>query len=38
MTTAWWISFFPGLLITLAAASFGLLGEAARARLVKEDS
>jgi peptide/nickel transport system permease protein len=38
ITTAWWISFFPGLLITLAAASFGLLGEAARARLVKEDS
>jgi peptide/nickel transport system permease protein len=33
VTTAWWVSLFPGLAITLAAVAFGLLGDALRARL-----
>ncbi|MBX3530637.1 MAG: ABC transporter permease [Rhizobiaceae bacterium] len=30
ITTAWWISLFPGLAITIAAVAFGLVGDAIR--------
>lgn len=30
ITTAWWISLFPGLAITIAALAFGLVGDAIR--------
>jgi peptide/nickel transport system permease protein len=30
ITTAWWISLFPGLAITVAALAFGLVGDAIR--------
>lgn len=30
ITTAWWISFFPGLAITIGAIAFGLVGDAVR--------
>lgn len=33
ITTAWWVTTFPGLAITLAAVAFGLLGDAIRVRL-----
>ncbi len=33
ITTAWWITAFPGLAITIAAIAFGLLGDALRVRL-----
>lgn len=33
VTTAWWVSLFPGLAITLAAVAFGLLGDTLRTRL-----
>jgi peptide/nickel transport system permease protein len=33
ITTAWWVTTFPGLAITLAAIAFGLLGDAIRVRL-----
>jgi peptide/nickel transport system permease protein len=33
ITTAWWVTTFPGLAITVAAVSFGLLGDAIRMRL-----
>ncbi|MGW2661784.1 ABC transporter permease [Nocardia tengchongensis] len=36
MTTAWWIALFPGLLITLCAMAFGILGDALRVRLDPE--
>ncbi|MDQ4215039.1 ABC transporter permease [Microbacterium capsulatum] len=31
ITTAWWVAFFPGLAITIAAITFGLVGDAVRA-------
>lgn len=33
VTTAWWVTTFPGLAITVAAVAFGLLGDAVRVRL-----
>ncbi|ADP79577.1 ABC transporter permease [Pseudofrankia inefficax] len=33
MTTAWWISMFPGLVITLSAMAFGVIGDAIRVRI-----
>lgn len=30
ITSAWWISFFPGVAITIAAIAFGLVGDAIR--------
>ena len=30
ITTAWWISLFPGLAITIGAIAFGLVGDAVR--------
>ena len=33
ITTAWWVTTFPGLAITIAAIAFGLLGDAIRVRL-----
>ncbi|NQX25881.1 ABC transporter permease [Microbacteriaceae bacterium VKM Ac-2854] len=33
VTTAWWVTTFPGLAITVAAVAFGLLGDAIRLRL-----
>lgn len=33
ITTAWWVTTFPGLAITIAAIAFGLLGDALRVRL-----
>lgn len=33
ITTAWWVTTFPGLAITVAAVAFGLLGDAIRVRL-----
>ncbi len=33
ITTAWWVTTFPGLAITVAAVAFGLLGDAIRMRL-----
>ncbi|GMA24113.1 peptide ABC transporter permease [Luteimicrobium album] len=33
VTTAWWVAFFPGAAITVAAVAFGLFGDALRTRL-----
>lgn len=33
ITTAWWVTTFPGLAITVSAVAFGLLGDAIRLRL-----
>ncbi len=33
LTTAWWVSFFPGLAILLVVLSFNLLGDWLRDRL-----